>query len=519
MTIMSLLFSPAAAFAQDTPNPNAVPVVDVEEGMYVPDAEEDVEDAPGLDASREDVMDTASDGEDALPLEIRVSDDNQEFRLPNPEYTIEDVFVFGNDQSSADRIIALMGYSRGSRVSLDALENTRIRLALSGLFDNVDMNLRPGTERGKLILELYVTERPRIQFNHFYLGVTQKSPFWLGMDVSWIAPFNTNHRARLAFAATSADDYTLRLGYVIPTVGELPISLMFGIESMSSHEGLYGSMLPPGTPESDDAERNTGRTAHLDDLRFRRDGADIGLSYAPFPGLHIMFRIEYMALRAEHDVEFPGKGPDRFLKDGHSDLPAASLVVAWDTRNARELPSNGHFVLGSLKGSYKSAISDYSFLRFVIAHQSNFEVAQHHVIRLQTFGGITTPDAPFYEKFLFNDFYSFAPSRIQLLNPCSRGAYDMFGTGASTLGYEDFLINLSVYYAFQNDPRDFEIFGGVGVTWANSFYNRDLAIGIRPSGNRDAFPVDMSLDAGLRFRSPYGIFTITLSRLFDVIAR
>ena len=103
------------------------------------------------------------------------------------------------------------------------------------------------------------------------------------------------------------------------------------------------------------------------------------------------------------------------------------------------------------------------------------------------------------------------------LNASSRGAYDLFNTGASSLGYEDYLVNLALTYAYQPQPRKIELFVTAAGTYADSFKQYPVALGIRPRSQRGDFPIDMSFNAGVRFDTPYGLFSITLAHIFNFI--
>jgi hypothetical protein len=189
----------------------------------------------------------------------------------------------------------------------------------------------------------------------------------------------------------------------------------------------------------------------------------------------------------------------------------------FDNRPGRIMPSSGHFVMLSVNGTAKSAISDYQYIRLSLFHQSNFNIHKNHILRLQSNAGLIYGDAPFFDKFFYNDYYMLAPSRFLRLNASSRGAYDLFGTGASALGYEDYLVNLAFTYAYQPVPRKVEIFATAGGTYADSFKHYPLALGIRPRRERGEFPIDMSFNAGVRFDTPYGLFSITLAHIFNFI--
>lgn len=457
-----------------------------------------------------------SEEEEAYEEELELTPSGEEAKLPNPKYVVQSIRVTGNCSNSRERILKMLGVKANDRLTMDQLEEARVRLAMSGLFSGVDMKLRPGSERGSLSIELHVDERSHIQVNRYFLGTSTKSPFWLGLDTTYLAPFGTNHRFRMAFGATTSNDYTLSMNYLVPTIANYPVSLMFSVQSLHSHEDVYGpSYFSTNWLDIDEPHPFD----YLDKMVFERHGASVGVGYAPHEFIRLMLRIEYMNLLRQNDDYQVSQYLDDYLKPRQSNLTAVEMHVAYDSRGGRELPNRGHFVMLGLKGTANSAASDYNYFRVNVAHQSNFNVAKQHVIRVHSFAGAVLGEAPFFEKFFFNDFYTLASSRFQMLNPSSRGAYDLFKTGASGLSYEDFLVHLGLTYAWQPFERRAEIFFSIGATWADSLDDKSVYVGVQPEQKRDDFPADISANVGVRFKTDYGMFSISLSNFIDLVAR
>lgn len=496
--------------ADDTLNDG---IVDADTLMFVPDAEmipldEDAGDEAYLDP-----------GNPQSPFDDGFSEDETDsgtpepvpvLELPNPAYRIESIHITGNYATSRDTILRMLGIEEGGELTLDQLESARFKLALGGLFESVEMELHPGTASGTLSIDLHVTERSRLYFNHYYIGSSEKSPFWLGLDVTWLAPFNTDHRFRMAYAATTVNDYMLDLNYLVPSVAGYPISLMFAVNSMHAHEDVFGKGAMPVYPSK---MSDLDEYAMLDSLVFDRHGGSIGIGFAPHPYVRLMLRVEYNYLHRDNDEPDLASKLDDYLLNGTTHLTNAEFRMAFDTRSGREMPVKGHFVTIGVRGTFESGISDYNYIRASLAHQSNFELVPHHVLRLHSFGGMLYGDAPFFEKFFFNDFNDLTPSRIHRLNPSHRGVYDLFKTGASSLGYEDFIAYLALSYAWQLIPGKLEIYALVGAAWANSLYPKSLYLGVQPRQEREYFPVDMTFDLGLRLKSDYGFFQFSLGNV------
>jgi hemolysin activation/secretion protein len=176
--------------------------------------------------------------DDTVTYEEGAIGDDQ--KLPNPSYEITAIHIVGNTQTSQSRIQKMMGLAIGDHVTLDELESARIRLAISGAFESVEIRLKPGHTSGTIDVTIDVAERSKLQINNYWLGSSVKSPFWMGVDATWIAPFSLPHRMNFAFAPTTTSDYSLNLSYLLPSVAQLPLSLMFSVYSSKSHEEIFG---------------------------------------------------------------------------------------------------------------------------------------------------------------------------------------------------------------------------------------------------------------------------------------
>lgn len=482
--------------------------------MYIPEAEMLPNEEELAGTNRQEGSGYAH--EDGISSEDKRSEQlgRMELELPNPEYRIESIHVSGNMATSRETILKMLGVDEGTSLTLDELERARFKLALGGLFESVQMELHPGTQSGALSIDLHVKERSRLYFNRYYIGSSDKSPFWLGLDVSWLAPFNTDHRFRMGFAATTVNDYTLDLNYMVPTIAGYPISLMFSIQSMHAHEGAFATNHPVDLPTTFDEISSFKKQG---ELVFDRHGANVGIGFAPHPHVRLMLRLEYMNLHRDDDMYPATEWLNDFLKEGYSHLSNVEFRMAYDSRPGREMATNGHFVSVGIRGTFESAISNYTFIKMNAAHQSNFEVVPHHVIRLNSFAGMLYGESPFFEKYFFNDFNDLVPSRIHRLNPSDRGAYDLFGTGASGLGYEDFLVHFAVSYAWQILPQTLEIFALVGATWANSLDPKTIYLGVKPRHEREYFPADMTFNFGFRYKCDYGIFLFSLGNIANFV--
>lgn len=480
------------------------------EDGFIPVAE-DIE----LDETEMDSLDSEDD-QSSENANNHLSD-SEEISLPNPVYEISQIIIVGNKQTSRERILSMMDISEGAHVTLNELEETRFQMAVSGAFKSVEMTLVPDKIHHKMGIRLDVVENPKLQINNYWLGTSEKSPFWMGMDVTWVAPFSLPHRMRLAFGAATTNDYTLNITYLIPSFSKYSLSMFATLHSTLGHEGLFGNLfIPTGFDES--RQRLTSST-YLGDLTYHHNGLTFGMGYSPAENIRLMLRLQYSHIRKDTTDPRLDSPTHDYLAHPETDHPTISAMASFDNRRGHALPTSGHFVSVNIRGTFRSQMSDYQYIRASLFHQSNFELAQQHILRLQTFAGLIYGDSPFFEKFFYNDFYSLAPSRFQNLNPSDKGAFDLFHTGASSLSYEDYLVHLALTYAWQPMRQLLELFFTVSATYADSFDEKALAIGIQPTRDRSNFPVDMSFNAGIRMNTSYGLVSITLAHIINLIPR
>src|SRR5690606_21678451 len=197
---------------------------------------------------------------------------------------------------------------------------------------------------------------------------------------------------------------------------------------------------------------------------------------------------------------------ETLLVPGQSVLASAALTVELDTRDDPVIPRRGIRVNVSAEGSTSEVLSDYDHLKLLAQFNAALEFLPGHILRFDLVGGAIFGDAPFFERFFVGDFDDLIPARSLGLNFASRPAVDFFNTGADQLGYENFVFRGSVEYAI---PIDIDVswlyrtefFLGAGVWGATTAEDDrgEVIIGLEPEpGVRDPFPVDLTVDLGLR---------------------
>lgn len=518
LLISSLVLSPLAIGQEVRPVPNAKGYLEIPEAYDYPEFEE----AHSPEVLEASIM--------AGPhLGIVISDSvvdglSNELQLPAPDYLIEAIEIHGNSATSEARILKIFGIVPQQTVDLQSLEDSRVRLSTDAAFESVEISLEPGSNSFRLKLIIFVKERLNFKFNSYNLGLSEKSRFWLGLDASYLNAFGLGHIVRSAFTASSANEYTLRVSYILPKLGNPSLSLAFAAYSLMATEALFdndanGEALTLRYP----FERISPR--HVDNIAVERHGASVSLAYRPLLPLTLFASIQSQALMRDHRNDASLPYLDRYLLPGTSVMSSATVGLRYSNRDKELLPQSGHFVALNVQGSYANAISNYQFLKFEVLHQSNFPLLREHTLRLQTFAGIVLGDPPFFEKFFYNDFYHLAPSRIQNFNPSSSAPFDLFRTGSKTLSYEDFLVSLSFEYAWQrlfnrNGIDRLEFFAAISCAYADSFKHSTISLGTDSKGaKRSSFPIDASFDLGIRLNTDLGLIRITLAHFMNLVPR
>ena len=103
-----------------------------------------------------------------------------------PRYTIERIEVRGNRKTRTDLILHEVALAPGDTVSADdaRVERARLRLLALGYFLDARLSMIKGERRGGAVLVIEVEERGTIILNAVYLGTSEATDVWGGLDVS-----------------------------------------------------------------------------------------------------------------------------------------------------------------------------------------------------------------------------------------------------------------------------------------------------------------------------------------------
>jgi len=424
-------------------------------------------------------------------------------RLPDPVYILERVELVGEFSTSKDLIHETLALELGQEVNVSILTQAQLRLLATGFFRTAQFGLEPGSERGNVIVRVVLEERNTILLSDLFLGTSQRSDFWGGLDVLDSNIFGIGHTARAAFV-TSGDEFAFEVSYVDPTIFASPVSMGF-----TAHFSRGGEQAFPVVA----ADLNTPSSFEVDVLRAGGRLSN-GLFILPQLGLFLDLRVEGLKSDSPFDDLLESQ-----LQPGTSWLSTAALAVELDTRDDPVMPRNGVRLNLSAEGAHPSVVGDYQYLRLL--GQLNFatEFLPGHILRLDLVGGTIIGEAPFFERFFVGDFNDLLPSRNLGLNFASRPAADFFNTGTDQLGYENNILRASAEYAIPLTEgidwvyrSEFFLGGGLYAATTSDADAARVILGVEPMpGPRDPFPFDLTINLGLRVETSIGIFGLSFA--------
>ncbi len=487
--------------------------IDDEEMWVVPEGFDDDE----MTSDADEVKPVVETGLDQV-IQVDV-EETSNIALPDPYYTIEEIRITGNSMTSDARVRAILQISEGQEIQLSTLENAKARLSALGSFEMADVRLLPGSDKGHICVEVRLAERMHIQINDYYVGLSDKSRFWLGMSTSFLNPLGSGHRFNLSFVATPKSEYAFNFNYVIPNIGGSNFYVSLGIHSAKVREEVF--------IRAPYINQVSSEVLTHDYLGINRHGATLFAGIRPLSVLSLALGVQFNALHRfdDHVQEEKRHVMDDYILPEKSMSTTGFVSLFFDTRKSPRMPEQGHFVGLNLGGTFKSTISDYKYFRAFIFHQSNFTLVPDHVIRIMSSAGAIVGEAPYYDKYQYADFYPMNPARISTFKPSSAGALDLFRTGTADLGYEDFLVNLGIEYAWhmgllKANIRRLEVYIRLNAVYADSLDVPTLALGNDPgSRSRGVFPVDAGADFGVRFETEFGFFKVSLGYILNMVPR
>lgn len=430
-------------------------------------------------------------------------------RLPDPTYILESVVLDGDYATSDSIILDALGLETGQPVTVELLKAARLRLLATGFFEQAQFGLERGSQRGHVVLRVTLEERNTVLLTDVFLGTSERSTFWGGVDVVDGNMFGVGHTARAAFV-TSGEQLAFEVGYEDPSLFGTDFSLAVAGHFSSGSELAWPVRIEPGLG---------GERFEVDVLR---GGGRLSAGYRPLPLLGIF--LDVRVLRIEAQSSRPAL-LEPVVRPGNSTLLSSTLAVELDTRDDPVMPRKGLRLNLAAEGATSAIASDYEFVKLLGQFNAAWEFVPGHILRFDLVGGGIFGQAPFFERFFAGDFNDFIPARNLGLNFANRPAIDFFNTGADQLGYETIVARASLEYAIPILAgiewlyrTEFFIGGGVWGATTPQGERAGVILGLEPiPGVRDPFPLDLTVDLGIRVETEIGIFGLSFANALALI--
>jgi outer membrane protein insertion porin family len=350
---------------------------------------------------------------------------------------------------------------------------SRYRVLALGHFRNVTLKLDKGSRRGAIVLTLLVEERETATLNRIFLGTSELTDVWLGLDAGDTNLLGTGVAVSGAFVWASApeleggeDQAALRLRVADPS--------LFG-----SRLGARGTLILGWASEPD------GEVAR----RYRRAGGVAGVTFdlSSRSAVAVDGRVE--------SVKVTGAPPPGLLA-GTSLVTSAAAGFDLDRRTDPVLPADGD----RLALAVEAGAGDYDFVRAQAEYSIWRRLAGRHIGSLHLAAGIIGGDPPLFDRFHVGDLNPLLAPRPLELVVSTRPSPDFFGSGIDEVRAGRVAGTATLEYTFQLFRRARTVHGG------------DLfaQVGVLGVGETDHLPLDLTFNLGLRLDTVIGVFELSL---------
>jgi hypothetical protein len=433
-------------------------------------------------------------------------------------YVIEAIVVRGNRRTEEALIRGELGIAPGDVLTPDDPRRTaaELRLLSLGFFQEVALRVeKVGSRRGGVVLVVEVVERGTLVLNALYLGTSEATALWGGLDIA-----ETNLLGRgILLGGGFVDSST-------PTVPEAIPGRAFNLRAAGPPKRGAELSLSGSALYSDGSEfyQAFGVADEVDPKKWvavktRRIGGGLGIGADLSRTTRFFAEGRFEAIDARlPDIRTRdlGGGLASAIKfgihDGQSRLGSIATVIDFDTRSDPVLPSSGRRIAISLEAALPLFGSSYSYAKGV-AQGSFFHPAfRRHVIAFHGFAGALFGDAPYFNRFFVGDLNFLLPPRALGLNFATLPSRNFLGTNVAGKRYESFAARALLEYAvplwrrgaFVYRGDAFAAFGVFGLGSLDDLRARD-------TGLHEALPIDLTADMGVKLDTYIGIFTLSIA--------
>jgi len=435
-----------------------------------------------------------------------------------PRIVIEDIEVLGNRATAARIIRRALPVRPGDtlRAGDPRLDEARFKILALGFFREVELSMRKGSERGRVVLVVRVEERGTTVLNRIYLGTSEATPWWIGGDLGDRNYLGTG--VEIGGGIVYAADSDIEGGD-----SQWAAQLRMGASGVGGTRfGLHGALthIDASEPYRVRGESSDGSPANFSAVGYTRTGFEGGLVFDATALSSLVF--DYRLDRVDGDVP---PAPTRVLSDGSTsyvDLGlrdgtsyVSSLSVGFDrdTRPDPILPFTGDrvIVIGEVGASWLGG--DYDFASVLARYERWFPVSSvQHVVSVHLTGGVILGDAPIFDRFYVGDMNRLLSPRALGLIVSTLPSHDLLGTAADDVTYGEIAGLAEVQYSYRLFRGGRPFYGGDLFVGAGVFgLARRADFRVRDTSLYRALPIDVVFDVGLRLDTEVGIFELALA--------
>ncbi|MFK7986253.1 MAG: BamA/TamA family outer membrane protein [Sandaracinaceae bacterium] len=513
-------------------------------------------DAPASDAPASDAPGANGAPEEDLPAHVTEVADEVTEPDPEPEptearastspgrieYVLERIEVRGNDRTDDNAIRPFIPLRVGEALDVDdpRIETIRWRLLSTGWFDEVRLGLERGSERGRVVLVVEVSERNTFVVQGLAFGVSEGvlnsddasvdlEPYF-GISLAEQNLFGTGVSLQATgLLSVPQQGVRVRAGQaaVAGTDWGLTGTLFFanGREFFGNDDVVIAlDTCPMRLPEDPACEESRNAV-----VVYRRYGASLGTGTDL--GTTLRFTADY-GFEAIEVVDRPAAASHRrgaetvpidfAVHDGWSFLSTLSLGLAHDERDNPGLPTQGRYVFLDADISTTLIGSSYDFVRVRAGWREWFRLPEaRHTLRLGIFAGAGVGDVPFFYRFYASDLSDLIPSRVLQMNLDRRAPPNLLDTSVREMRAQELAGRVDIEYSlwlYEGDDavRGLILYGMVGLY---TLLDRDdLRIAIPGYEGFARAPLDLTFDVGLRLDTMVGVFELGFSTLLGFIS-
>ncbi len=467
------------------------------------------------------------------PAQVAASEESPEAL----RYLLEGIEILGNTKTRRRVVEHYVPFRRGDVLDVDdpALELTRYRLLGSGFFRDVQLSLRKGSARGRVILVIEVTERNTLVVTDLAMGLSadadtdgRRRPLAAFAGIAGaernLAGTGITLGSALAISQGATtdeaiDQYALRVRFFDPA--------FVGSRWALSGELLYNNALDFFGNASVLVDDTRQTSASYAVVEYTRSGGQIALGHPTSLStrLWLSYRLETIG-----DVRLPRAAAHAYggvlepiefdILPGRSVLSTIKASIEHDTRDHPWLPTRGWLASAALETSLSPAGSDYPYERLDLKARRWWTLPFKHVVSVDLFAGAIAGEAPFFEQYYIGDLTDFQPGRLLGLNFDRRPAPNFLRTAIAEVRYAEYAFKLSGEYRIP-------VFRGRRSVFAIDFFGSFGAFALasphevtRPAPKYQGLakiPLDLTGNLGFRIDTSLGGFTFTFSNVLGFL--